>query len=570
MTSKPHHTTASRRNLSNGHGLSTSEACGFAILLTLGATFGLGAPLMLAGITITPLHLAVGALVALAFLYKLSSTKTTAIAAVTLIAAAAIAIIVAGATFDFSFDGNDYHQEMAHAVASNAWNPYTQHLDDSQYWIFSTHYAMAFEWLAGCFESLTSSIECGKAVNYLLIIATALICHGAIAHRFGHWSSSRRIVLLCLLILNPVALCQLPTFYIDFTGYCYTLLTIVISLEIFSNHNRSANYIALCAVIILAAGTKFNTFFFEGLTIAAIALSIAIYRRDSLRAIIPYCATAAVTAIVSFALICYHPYITNLIAHGNPLYPLVGDGAVDIMSHNTPDIYLGHSRFANFFTSIFSISHPTVDQRIGGFGPLFSIIFVISLIAIAWSSAKQRRLSPIAYAAIVIIASAFVFEQSWWARYNPQLWLLAPLAYIAVADAASRWLRHAATAIALFALADSAICCLSIAEYISVEATYRHALYNQLRGHTATLSFSRPHFIQQLSEQGISARVDSVATADSLSRVSICIYRCSDYTHFPNAAVTHRQQQTIFQAVENDPFISFKRFIKGFIHNIFN
>lgn len=74
----------------------------------------------------------------------------------------------------------------------------------------------------------------------------------------------------------------------------------------------------------------------------------------------------------------------------------------------------------------------SVDTRVGGFGPLFggSVLLSLILLAAAFPADPKRTL---AYAGLVllILISALVNPEAWWARYAPQLWLLPVIAVMA-------------------------------------------------------------------------------------------------------------------------------------------
>ena len=62
------------------------------------------------------------------------------------------------------------------------------------------------------------------------------------------------------------------------------------------------------------------------------------------------------------------------------------------------------------------------DVRIGGFGPLFSGILLLSLLPLA--AAFTRPQAPrllLALGAVTIVASLLVSVHTWWPRYGPQL-----------------------------------------------------------------------------------------------------------------------------------------------------
>ena len=144
-----------------------------------------------------------------------------------------------------------------------------------------------------------------------------------------------------------------------------------------------------------------------------------------------------------------------MIDHGNPLYPLYGEGHVENMVvKEQPSSFSDKNNLQIFLISIFSKGEnvsptyssenvqPTLkipftlskeeiknysipDIRVGGFGPLFSVVFVASMIGTIYiiikliKNKKWDMLIPyliiLGITAILILA----LDGSYWARYIP-------------------------------------------------------------------------------------------------------------------------------------------------------
>jgi hypothetical protein len=89
------------------------------------------------------------------------------------------------------------------------------------------------------------------------------------------------------------------------------------------------------------------------------------------------------------------------------------------------------------------------DTRIGGFGPLYGGILIVSalLFYALWRHQRQIGLYAIA-AAGTIFLTAIVNPEAWWARYAPQLWAIP-----AVAAMGALMVRHAYIRLGGWALA---------------------------------------------------------------------------------------------------------------------
>jgi hypothetical protein len=165
--------------------------------------------------------------------------------------------------------------------------------------------------------------------------------------------------------------------------------------------------------------------------------------------VIPRYHTLLIISLLLGIMFGYNPYLTNTIEGGNPFYPLIG-GNIDIITWNTPTDFFGRNQIERFFISIFSESSndwrsPVVyklpftaskqeidsffntDNRIGGFGPLFSGIFILSaiLIAIILNNNIKKILNNFAlFMCFIIFLTVIINPDAWWARYVPQLWII--------------------------------------------------------------------------------------------------------------------------------------------------
>jgi hypothetical protein len=73
-----------------------------------------------------------------------------------------------------------------------------------------------------------------------------------------------------------------------------------------------------------------------------------------------------------------------------------------------------------------------LDVRIGGFGPLFSGILLLSLLPLGAAFARpQAPRLLLALGTVTIVASLLVSVHTWWPRYGPQLWWLPILGILA-------------------------------------------------------------------------------------------------------------------------------------------
>lgn len=176
--------------------------------------------------------------------------------------------------------------------------------------------------------------------------------------------------------------------------------------------------------------------------------------------------TLLFVGMAAFAILVvgYSSYVCNIIEKGNPLYPLVGAEKIDIMDYSEPNTFDERSGVEKSLVSFFgktenltnsSKEEPQIkipftvsfseikncmytDARIGGFGPWFSGIFIISVI-LAVSLVKNVRtkdsLLALEWSVTLVIAFLMLlfFPASWWARYSAYIYLyvLSALFYLA-------------------------------------------------------------------------------------------------------------------------------------------
>lgn len=411
-----------------------------------------------------------------------------------------ISLLVCSYIYDYSCDGIGYHQITIYFFA-DGWNPVWGGYDTTHLSLWSKHYAKALELISACIFKLTGDLETGKAVNLLLASATFFICFCWLNTLKPEMSRRNRLILSLLVIGNPIWICQALTYYIDYALYFYLILTIVFSVEICRNRNLVINYLGLSGVIILAIGTKFNHFFIEGIAVLAILVwGFFSGQKQAVRKLFWVSLIAAFLGVMVFS---FHPYITNWTSHGSPFYPLLGDGAFDIMTCNTPSLYLNHNRFENFFLSIYGAVSVTVyDSRISGFGFVFMALFIICVAVLICSEIQRRKFSIIGYMSLLIFLSCFFFEQSWWARYNPQLWMIVPLAYYSILTVKVRGRRLGLCVVRLLGLFSIAEMVISTALFSLSLTVYRNSVYEVLKGKEIKSHVGRL-WIPRLRQHGI-------------------------------------------------------------------
>lgn len=380
-----------------------------------------------------------------------------------------IAFICAAITLfdDPSSDGNTYHQEII-VYLIQGWNPFYELPENPDASLWSQCYSKGIEIIAACFAKTAGNIEAGKTVNLCLIFGTWAALWDFGKKFFPSLSSKRLLILTFCTIANPVGLAQSLSFCIDFSIYYYILLAIILICHLCSEgRGKTRTIILLSLVVIMSIATKATAFFYTGLTLILAIAWLLSHRQYKLSITIAAIGLGALVACMAF--LTYHPFVTNYTTYGNPLYPLAGIGKVDIMSYNTPEIFVSHNRFVNFFISLATPARPSIGTRIGGFGPFAMILFLLSAYTLFRYRNFQFR-KQVLYIACCAFASCFIFEQSWWARYIPQFWLVPSAGILAAMQL--KW-KRSKTLRAIFY-----VCCFSTAAI-----SFGGALYSSFRQH---------------------------------------------------------------------------------------
>ena len=436
------------------------------------------------------------------------------------------ALLSASLLYDNSYDGNTYHQGGIVDMMLGC-NPIYHPEEFSSSW--STHYAKAIEISASTIALFFNRIECGKAVNILLIIASIYITYGFLRREF-HEHSTRRVLLFTLLLsLCPVVIRQAYIYYIDYAMYTFMLLA-VISLITIYRHNSPRAWCTLIITAIFAASTKFTIAFYVFLTLA---VAIAWYFLSGKRKL-SYRLTlvSVILFIIGFGVVGFHPYVTNTIGWGNPFYPLMGSDT-DIMSGNTPELYTNGNRLSNWLRSLFYnaqgtgiwipiandslhdyyISH---EGRIAGLGPFFAYTLFASILLAIYTICKEKsqlthnksQATTFIGTSFLLLAACFIFKQSWWMRYIPFLWAVPVilLLYTEHCKAFTPVLRGIRNILYTLLVATQLLCCATTivagAAFTQRLGGLFHAITSQSTVKVHHLIES-PSFNHKLQERGI-------------------------------------------------------------------
>lgn len=421
---------------------------------------------------------------------------------------------------DASYDGNFYHQRSM-ALWLQGWNPYHPTPSwDANYDIWAWHYAKALEMTGASMASLIGYIEAGKTVNFLIILSATFLSYDFAGRLLPSLSNKQKIWIALLVGCNPIGIGQALTYYNDFAKYYYLVITLicVVSLSRSEGKMRHLWSVSLFLIVIMAIGTKFTAFFEEGVALMACMIWYAFKRQW--RVFNTLLLVGILGLVVGALVLGYHPYVTNTLTAGHPLYPLMGEGAEDIMTGLTPPQVLHQNRLYGFFYSLFTPKIPSYASFLGGFG--FAMPLLLAAAIIVGVRGRKNISAPFYYAGAWVLASCMFYEQAWWARYICQLWLLVPTSALAsfyIGGKVMRWLRGI---IIIFAALNTAGIAARCVAYTSTLSLRRAMLYEFTgKNGVARIANSTPECRRHFEERGI--RVEEIPQ-DSLSPFSLVFY----------------------------------------------
>lgn len=357
------------------------------------------------------------------------------VAAILLIA---LAIYLCGKIYDTAFDSYTYHFPIP-VMLTQGWDPVSQPSLNGSLWC--RHYAKAMEMIATGVFALTHNIASVTSVNIILHLGATLIMYYALAKCLTKVSRRQRVAIFALAWLNPVVIYQVLSGYNDFCLWTESVLLISGFLLAWKSEKSRLGYVLIAITMILAINTKFTHGFYIGLE----AVVLAVWCIHKKRTIVfqQCCKAIGAALVIGFLFVGFSPYVANTLEFGNPIYPL-GVGGVDIMTSNTPEIYFNHNRITNLAMSLTSVPDKPwaifngqmsfrdiatlfgANNAVNGFGVLMMPMLLIGLCMMVLCC--RTFMWWLSYCAI--FALSLCFEQAWWARYIPFLWLALMLPYV--------------------------------------------------------------------------------------------------------------------------------------------
>jgi hypothetical protein len=363
--------------------------------------------------------------------------RVLALDAVGLVSLGAVLCLAASTIYDLSWDGRAYHLEAIIALADGG-----SILDSVTGNVYADHYPRG-SWIAtNLVHTFTGHLESAKVWGLALGLTAFHWTFGSLG-LLGHRSALHRAWCALLITLSPVLVMEAFTHLVDGVLSAWLLLLAnAIYRAIRVPERRNLAMIALASSGLVSAK-------FTGLAYAVVLLTgyagwtMLVNRAQSRRAI----GIVAGSLAFAFLVTCFSPYVTNMIRHANPFYPAVESTTKHVLALEASQEFLSKDRLRKFLLSSFGESAndrggaPTFkvpgvvsmeeiatfsveDVRFGGWGPLYSLALIVSLLLAVSVALDPRLRLPFCFAYAVLLGSIFVIPEPWWAKIVPQAhWL---------------------------------------------------------------------------------------------------------------------------------------------------
>lgn len=390
---------------------------------------------------------------------------------------------------DSSWDGRAYHQVTV-LLLEKGWNPVYDNIINfakdnfpiiPEGLIWSENYVKFSEIIAANIFSVTQKIETGKAVNIISTVITFCYTFYIFSKEpFCAMNKKVRAIFSFILVYNPIVIAQTFTYYTDGLLYLYFLIATLSAVDIKTSKDKMPVVPAL--IFIMSSVIMMNIKLGGILCFICILLGVFAFwvickfkawknpsdnlqnndtKTDNCKDHGQKIFRHPVLIIILLTLLSgINPYFTNILKERHPLYPLAGEGKLDIITPNTPKKLAGKPVLYKFFISLFSEADNIIysdnkqpklkipftikqnelkalngaDTRLSGFGVFFSGIFLLAVLLLFLSfksknpfGAKEKVRGKYELLFLILGLSVILNPENWWARYTPQLWAIITL-----------------------------------------------------------------------------------------------------------------------------------------------
>ena len=424
--------------------------------------------------------------------------KTKILSTAIILTMVVLTIIIASYFYDYSWDGQWYHAATI-KLLHEGWNPFYKPILNASDMpapsiittdIWVSHYTKGVETVEAGIVALTGNLESGKALNLWLLISLACLCWDFLDNFEKLRNKTTRALLTAVCICNPVLINQLMTYYIDYTGYTFIVIGIISIYQLCIREDKAFMWLLLLMGFFVPA-IKFNiAFWFVFILLAFVGLIYILKKKFEFKLI----RNMALTIAAGFIIGAFNPYVTNFYKKGNPLYPLLGEEKIDIMTDQTPDVIVGKNRIYQVHYSLLAnpynemkqehdvnffqldkynfLSNGSTDTRLGGFGVFFFEALCILLVAFFFMK-KEKWWKIILVSIIFLYLCLFLLPSGFWARYVPFFYIVVCLLSGYILSASKAKIPHIAAYAAMFLLLIDGLISIAGVGRISISTTIK-------------------------------------------------------------------------------------------------
>lgn len=320
-------------------------------------------------------------------------------------------ILLSGNVFDQTCDGAAYHK-TAVGLLKEGWNPFYMSASEYNSITHSIHperynpllwaetYPKATWYFAANLYYLTNCIESGKCYTLIFAFITFGVCIEYFRKKQLHnvWI----VILSAVTSLNPIVCAQLQTYYLD--GVVAEVLTMffIKLLDLLNDtcEERKEKCISVFALMVWGCNLKFNIALYISTICAIYCICISI-KAKKLQLRNTFILT--MEGVIALFFVGCNPYITNIYRYGNMFHGF--EGLLNEQEFQRTFGIQGLNNIERFWTSVFGrTSHGQYasmkeilkipftfwgeelhyydipDVRVGGFGIMFSGLFLVSFI----------------------------------------------------------------------------------------------------------------------------------------------------------------------------------------------
>jgi hypothetical protein len=349
--------------------------------------------------------------------------------------------------YDTYYDSQWYHMDAIIHLAKG-WNPYYEFLSNSETTageLYLNHFPIASWIVSADIFSITGSLELSKCTTLFLIVGVFFYSQYFFCSVLKS-SVLNSIIISFLLAANPISMLSIMSFYVDGQVAVFFFFVCISALCYFIEKKQVFLYLALISNLLLAH-VKIMSSVYAIILFAVLFFCVWLFKTEKAKTIF---IKLFIAGIITYAIIGFHPFISNWKNAGHPLYPAMGN---TILADRMADIYPANfedkNRVQRFFISFFAkpdwarkpvsaIPKKLFDYtalwhygdgsiEMAGWGSILPEIFLmlvsVFIIAAIIYRKKKETWYIIGFIA-VIISTILINKEAWLSRYVPQFWLI--------------------------------------------------------------------------------------------------------------------------------------------------